>query len=114
MGSIWVLAGIYKINIVIIYEIKSFYVILAAGIFFLKNIHPASYHFTYSKKIEKIDNTTVLPLDGIVYRKTPQPLNGHSLRWSIHPSPGEEGDWPGPHCLCVLQPGRFPCGEARR
>jgi hypothetical protein len=46
-------------NIVVIYEIKSFYVTLAAMIFFANNIHPANYHFTNSKKTEKTFNTTV-------------------------------------------------------
>jgi hypothetical protein len=58
-------------NIVVIYEIKSFYVTLAAGKYFPNNIHRANYHFTHSKKLKKINNTTVLPLGGIVYRKNP-------------------------------------------
>jgi hypothetical protein len=29
-------------------------------------------HFTHSKKTEKTNNITVLPLNGIVYRKRPQ------------------------------------------
>jgi hypothetical protein len=58
-------------NIVVIYEIKSFYVTLAAVKFFPNNIHRANYHFTHSKKLKKNDNTTVLPLSGIVYRKRP-------------------------------------------
>jgi hypothetical protein len=58
-------------NIVIIYEIKSFYATFAAGKFFPNNIHRANYHFTHSKKLKKPDNTTVLPLGGIVYRKKP-------------------------------------------
>jgi hypothetical protein len=40
-------------NIVVIYEIKSFYVTLAAGIFFSNNIHRANYHFTHCKKLKK-------------------------------------------------------------
>jgi hypothetical protein len=36
-------------NIVVIYEIKSFYVTLAAGKYFPNNIHRANYHFTLSK-----------------------------------------------------------------
>jgi hypothetical protein len=59
-------------NIVVIYEIKSFYVSLAAGKIFPNNIHRANYHFTHSKKLKKTDNTTVLLLGGIVYRKRPQ------------------------------------------
>jgi hypothetical protein len=58
-------------NIVVIYEIKSFYVTLAAGNFFPNNIHRANYHFTHSKKLKKPDNTTILLLGGIVYRKRP-------------------------------------------
>jgi hypothetical protein len=54
-------------NIVVIYEIKSFYVTLAAWKFF--PMHGANYHFTNSKKLKKTDNTTVSPLGGIVYRK---------------------------------------------
>jgi hypothetical protein len=54
-------------NIVVVYEIKSFYVILAAGKFFLNNIHPANYHFTHSKIfLKKTDNTTVPLLGRIV------------------------------------------------
>jgi hypothetical protein len=40
-------------NIVVIYEIKSFYVTLAAVKFFPNNIHRANYHFTHSKKLKK-------------------------------------------------------------
>jgi hypothetical protein len=58
-------------NIVVIYEIKSFYVTLVAGKFFPNNKHRANYNFTHSKRTEKIDNTTVLPLGSIVYRKKP-------------------------------------------
>jgi hypothetical protein len=36
-------------NTFVIYEIKSFYVTLAAGEFFQNNMHRANYHFTYSK-----------------------------------------------------------------
>jgi hypothetical protein len=59
-------------NTVVIYKIKSFYVTLAAGKFFPNNIHRANYHFTHSNKLKKIDNTTVIPLGGIVYRKRPR------------------------------------------
>jgi hypothetical protein len=40
-------------NIVVIYEIKSFYVTLAAGKFFPNNIHRANYHFTHCTKLKK-------------------------------------------------------------
>jgi hypothetical protein len=40
-------------NIVVIYEIKYFYVTLAVGKFFPNNIHEANYHFTHSKKLKK-------------------------------------------------------------
>jgi fumarate reductase subunit C len=40
-------------NIVVIYEIKSLYVILTAGKYFPNNIHRANYHFTHSKKLKK-------------------------------------------------------------
>jgi hypothetical protein len=40
-------------NIVIIYEIKSFYVTLAAEKIFPNNIHRANYHFTHSRKLKK-------------------------------------------------------------
>jgi hypothetical protein len=59
--------GNIQIKIVVIYEIKSFYVVLAVGKIFSNNIYRANYHFTHSKKTEKNDNTTVLPLGGIVY-----------------------------------------------
>jgi hypothetical protein len=36
-------------HIVVIFEIRSFYVILAAGKFFPNNIHQANYHFTRNK-----------------------------------------------------------------
>jgi hypothetical protein len=45
--------GIIQDNIIVIYEIKSFYVTLAAGRFFPNNIHRANYHFTHSKKLKK-------------------------------------------------------------
>jgi hypothetical protein len=68
--------GIIQDNIIVIYEIKSFYVTLAAGRFFPNNIHRANYHFTHSKKLKKKpDNTTVLQLGGIVYRKRPLPIS---------------------------------------
>jgi hypothetical protein len=38
---------------IIMYEIKSLYVILAAGKYFPNNIHRANYHFTHSKKLKK-------------------------------------------------------------
>jgi hypothetical protein len=44
-------------NIVVIYEIKYFYVILPEKLF-LNNILRANYHFTNSKKIKK---TIILP-----------------------------------------------------
>jgi hypothetical protein len=56
-----------KNNIVVIYEIKSFYVTLAVGKFFPNNINRANYHFIHSKKLEKTDNTTVPLLGDIVY-----------------------------------------------
>jgi hypothetical protein len=40
-------------NIIVIYEIKFFYVTLAAGEFFPNNIHRANYHFTHNKKLTK-------------------------------------------------------------
>jgi hypothetical protein len=40
-----VIIGNIQNNIIVIYEIKSFYVTLAAGKFFPKNIHRANYHF---------------------------------------------------------------------
>jgi hypothetical protein len=40
-------------NIVVIYEIKFFYVTLMAGKIFPNNIHRANYHFTHSKKLKK-------------------------------------------------------------
>jgi hypothetical protein len=49
---------------------KSFYVTLAAGKFFPKNIHQENYHFTHNKKLKKT-NTTVQLFVGIVYRKRP-------------------------------------------
>jgi hypothetical protein len=48
---------------------KVFYCNLGSGKFFPNNIHRANYHITHSKKQKKPDNTTVLPLGGIVYRK---------------------------------------------
>jgi hypothetical protein len=67
-----VIIGNIKNNIVVICEIKSFYVTLAAGKYFPNNIHRANYHFTHSKKLKKTDNITVLPLGGTVYGKKPQ------------------------------------------
>jgi hypothetical protein len=46
-------------DIVVIYEIKSFYVTLAAGENFPNNIHRANYHFTHNKKLKK--KPTILP-----------------------------------------------------
>jgi hypothetical protein len=40
-------------NIVVIYEIKSFYITLVARKFFPNNTHGANYHFTHSKKLKK-------------------------------------------------------------
>jgi hypothetical protein len=40
-------------NIVVICEIKSFYITLAAGKFFPNNIHGANYYFTHNKKLKK-------------------------------------------------------------
>jgi hypothetical protein len=45
-------------DIVVIYEIKSFYVTLAAGEN-SNNIHRANYHFTHNKKLKK--KPTILP-----------------------------------------------------
>jgi CRISPR/Cas system CSM-associated protein Csm4 (group 5 of RAMP superfamily) len=42
---------------------------LGRGDFFPKYLHQANNHFTYSKKLKKIDNTTIPLLGGIVYRK---------------------------------------------
>jgi hypothetical protein len=50
---------------------------LGGGEFFSNNIHRANYHFTHSKKLKTPDNTTVLPLGGIVYSKRPR---GESVR----------------------------------
>jgi hypothetical protein len=50
------IVGNIQNNIVVIYEIKSFYVTLAAGKFF--PMHGANYHFTHSKKLKK----TIIPL----------------------------------------------------
>jgi hypothetical protein len=59
-------------NIVVIYEIKSFLCNLGSGKFFPNNIHRKNYHFTHSTELKKkSDNTTVLPLGGIVYHKRP-------------------------------------------
>jgi hypothetical protein len=50
----------------------SLFITLVAGKVFPNNIHRANYYFIDSKKTEKkTDNTTVLPLGGIVYRKKP-------------------------------------------
>jgi hypothetical protein len=57
--------GNTQIHIVVIYEIKSFCVTLAAGKFFPNNIHRANYHFTIIKTEKKTDNTIVLPLGGL-------------------------------------------------
>jgi hypothetical protein len=40
-------------NIIVIYELKSFYVTLAVGKFFPNIIHRANYHFTHSKKLKR-------------------------------------------------------------
>jgi hypothetical protein len=47
------LIGNIQNNFIVIYEIKSFYVTLAAGKFFPKNIHQENYHFTHNKKLKK-------------------------------------------------------------
>jgi hypothetical protein len=39
------------------------------GEIFSNNIHRANYHFTHSKKLKKIDNTTIPLLGDIVYGK---------------------------------------------
>jgi hypothetical protein len=44
---------------------------LGSGEFFPNNIHRAKYYFNHSKKTEKPNNTTVLPLGGSVYCKRP-------------------------------------------
>jgi hypothetical protein len=54
MGSTWGIIENIQNNIVVIYEIKSFYVTLAAGKFVPNNIHQANYHFTHSKKLKKM------------------------------------------------------------
>jgi hypothetical protein len=56
IGSTWVLSEIQN-NIIVIYEIKSFYVTLAAENFFPNNIHRANYHFTHSKNLK----TPIIP-----------------------------------------------------
>jgi hypothetical protein len=48
-----VIIGNIKNNIVVICEIKSFYVTLAAVKYFPNNIHRANYHFTHSKNLRK-------------------------------------------------------------
>jgi hypothetical protein len=59
----------YTNNIVVIYEIKSFYVTLAPGknfrIIYIKQI----IILLMVKNGKKTNNTIVLPLGGIVYRK---------------------------------------------
>jgi hypothetical protein len=59
-------------NIVVIYEIKSFYVTLAAGKIFPNNIHRANYHFTHSKKLKK---PTIPPYNCWVVLCTVKDLN---------------------------------------
>jgi hypothetical protein len=71
---------------IIMYEIKSLYVILAAGKYFPNNIHRANYHFTHSKKLKKTDYTTVLQLCGIVYRKKNSKLKHEATRYMTLPS----------------------------
>jgi hypothetical protein len=39
--------------------------------FFHNNLYMANYHSTHIKKLNKINNTTVLPFDSIVRRKRP-------------------------------------------
>jgi hypothetical protein len=41
-------------NISVTYEIKSFYITLAAMNFFPNNTHRANYNFTHSKKLKKL------------------------------------------------------------
>jgi hypothetical protein len=43
------IVGNIQNNIIARYEIKSFYVVLAAGKYFPNNIGRANFHFTYSK-----------------------------------------------------------------
>jgi hypothetical protein len=57
-------------NIVVIYEIKSFYATLAAEKFF-QLIYIEQITILPIVKTGKTVNTTVLPLGGIVYRKKP-------------------------------------------
>jgi hypothetical protein len=66
-------------NMVVIYEIKYFYVILPAEKLFLNNIHRANYYFTNSKKIKKIDNTTTLLFGGIILLCTVKDLSVHRV-----------------------------------
>jgi hypothetical protein len=49
---------------------------LAARKFFPNNIHRANYHFTHSKKLKKLDNTTIPLLGDIMSRKRPQQGKG--------------------------------------
>jgi hypothetical protein len=65
---------------------------LPAGNFFANNIHRANHHFTHSTKLEKTDNTTALPLDGIVYRKKPLTHVYHNTSnslWKIQTGPNK-------------------------
>jgi hypothetical protein len=63
--------GNIQIKFVVIYEIKSFYVTLAAGNFFQTIYIEQITILPIVKKLKKNDNTIVLPLGGIVYRKRP-------------------------------------------
>jgi hypothetical protein len=45
--------GNIRNNIIIMYELKSFFVTLAVGKFFPNNIHQVNYHFTHSKNWKK-------------------------------------------------------------
>jgi hypothetical protein len=61
------IVGNIQNNIVVIYEIKSFYVTLAVGNFF-QIIYIEQITILLVKNW-KNDNTTIQPLGGIVYRK---------------------------------------------
>jgi hypothetical protein len=71
--------GIYgniQNNIVVIYEIKSFYVTLVSGNFFQIIYIEQITILPTVKNWEKNRYTTILPLGGIVYRKKPQQKTG--------------------------------------
>jgi hypothetical protein len=72
---VWVVYGYFgniQNNIVVIYEIKSFLCNLGSTEFFQIIYMEQITILPTVKKTEKADNTTVLPLGGIVYRKTLQ------------------------------------------